>query len=416
MSDVWAEVELGVRAVSYSYSSSDDAVSNPVNDHSNILATINGNRYDIGVDASMSSYIYGQPLSIPSGDGAAEYMYSQPTNGYYPYSTFTPFVSGSLVPSNYDVNNVNNVDLSYAGEALPNEIVGTTFLSDDFSRATVYVLTPESVKKTVVVPSGVSASSYVNSLNLDPFTAPLENKTVSPTGKEVIVSYPEYEWVDLGPAPGIDTSEIGPIAADAAAVAEQYNFVGVYLNPHKAGTFTEAMAQEFSDAKLSLVSIYETGKMGTLSYYTSNELQNGISAGKTAFKEAYSDGQPSGSAIYFGIEPGGDTYGNTALLDDIETYFQGVADGFAAEAKPLHTDTDYTIGVYGSPTTDSTMLADGVADLNWVAGSHSFSGYETYAGWNLKQTSIDKPAFGTTVDFDVTQGTNFGQWSLPSVA
>lgn len=246
------------------------------------------------------------------------------------------------------------------------------------------------------------------------------NAAGAPIGGPTPISTQTNSGCDVTYIPiGIDASQIGPIAANAASVAEQYNFVGVYLNPHSAGTFTAAMATEFSDAHLSLVSIYETAGMGTLAYYTSGSaLQNGIKAGKTAFKEAYGDSQPSGAAIYFGIEPGGhDTYGNTTLLNDIETFFQGVAKGFSQEANLLKTTTDYAVGVYGSPTTDSTMLADGVADLSWVAAT-GFHNYNTYTSWSLKQTAIELPGFGTTngVDCDVSQGANFGQWSLPSVA
>ena len=158
----------------------------------------------------------------------------------------------------------------------------------------------------------------------------------SPTtlGPTPIGNYPGYPVSDATYLPiGIDTTQISPILANAATVAEQFNFVGVYLGTHSGVTFTKTMAQELSDENLTMVSIYESAKNPQTSHYTSNPLQNGTSDGKAAFKNAYNDGQNSGSTIYFGVEPGyKDTYGNATLLNDIETYFQGIADGFDAEA------------------------------------------------------------------------------------
>ncbi len=97
---------------------------------------------------------------------------------------------------------------------------------------------------------------------------------------------------------------------------------------------------------------------------------------------------------------------------------EGVKEGYNLAAETIDakmgldlTADYYSIGVYGVPATDMNVTANvaGV-DLTWVAGSPAREGYNTYDGWDLKQTLASTTA---KPDLDASQVADFGQWALP---
>jgi hypothetical protein len=187
--NIWAQVDFGVDAVSWTSSSTNAYdVNNPVFDPANITSMLYGQNYLFDTSASMDYYLYGPPYNVPSGGGIAKFLYSPPNiNGLTAYNTFVPQVYASIVPSGYSVN--NNINLTYSGQTLSNQIVAATFVSYGWvtNTGTVYVLSPESVIGSSTAPPVLSG--------------PLVSTTFNTSAGGVEIDYPAYQWVDLGPEP-----------------------------------------------------------------------------------------------------------------------------------------------------------------------------------------------------------------------
>lgn len=109
--------------------------------------------------------------------------------------------------------------------------------------------------------------------------------------------------------------------------------------------------------------------------------------------------QPTGSAIYFGVDgPWGRA---PSELDRIMAYFWAANDRLKTSG--------YRVGVYGSGLVCSALLQQGLARLCWLANARSWPGYEAYIGtrrWSLVQ-SLPTNCAGRQVDF------NFGNETQP---
>jgi uncharacterized repeat protein (TIGR03803 family) len=222
------------------------------------------------------------------------------------------------------------------------------------------------------------------------------------------------------PLGGVDSKYITQIASKASIFADPFDFVGAYLNGHAvAGTasnpvydkLTPQLEADLSDAGLQTVSLYETKGMSQSGWGTAflnNPLQNGITAGETAYQLALQDGQGQnpGSAIYFAVDL--DPGHNSTLLNDIVTFFRGVAQGFQAAVGGAG-PPEFTVGVYGGGLTDSRIINDHLATYSWLAGSTGWTGSKTYTSWNIKQ-SLPTTINGVSVDPDINNGSYFGQW------
>jgi hypothetical protein len=90
-------------------------------------------------------------------------------------------------------------------------------------------------------------------------------------------------------------------------------------------------------------------------------------------------GQPSGSAIYFGVD------GDWPSADEqaqVRAYFEAVNEAFAAAGMP------YRIGVYGSGLTCRNLQSAGLASLLWLPLSTGWTGTRDFyngGGWHFYQ-------------------------------
>ena len=118
---------------------------------------------------------------------------------------------------------------------------------------------------------------------------------------------------------------------------------------------------------------------------------------------AAENSQPRGSAIYFGVDgPWRAPY----ELANIMAYFQEVNAKLAGSG--------YRVGVYGSGLICNALLANGLAELCWLAAPTSwpdFSAYYQTKRWKLVQLPTTQCG-GRSVDFNLTNGreAEYGQF------
>ena len=116
---------------------------------------------------------------------------------------------------------------------------------------------------------------------------------------------------------------------------------------------------------------------------------------------AHENSQLSGSAIYFGV----DGPWKTAFeLSSIMAYFRAVRDRLA--------DAGYRAGVYGSGLICNTLLRNGLAELCWLGAPTTWPGFHEYyptKEWKLVQLPTTRCG-GRSVDFNLTNGTDYGQF------
>lgn len=118
---------------------------------------------------------------------------------------------------------------------------------------------------------------------------------------------------------------------------------------------------------------------------------------------AAENSQPRGSAIYFGVDgPWKAPY----ELANIMAYFQEVNARLAGSG--------YRVGVYGSGLVCNALLANGLAELCWLAAPTiwpDFSAYYQTKRWKLVQLPTTQCG-GRSVDFNVANGgaAEYGQF------
>jgi hypothetical protein len=113
--------------------------------------------------------------------------------------------------------------------------------------------------------------------------------------------------------------------------------------------------------------------------------------------------QPSGSAIYFGVDG---PWGSPIELTGILAYFK--------EAYATLAQTGYRTGVYGSGLVCNALLSTGLAELCWLAASRAWPEYHTYyqtRRWGLLQLPTTQCG-GRSVDFNMVSDTaaDYGQF------
>jgi hypothetical protein len=201
MSDLWAKVDLSVNyEVSWPV-----ATPSTVNDESNILEIINGQTYLITISNTVlqTPGTPGTPsLPLPPGTGATQFS-TETQNGSVVYNSpfylpWTPVGSGKAVSPSFNLASVNNVTPNNTGYLnFPNEIQ-----EYDGSGRFIYanLLTPLDVSATTIVPTGQNPTSYIPNFYAPTETSPQAlslDSGISATGE---IYYPQYIWVDLGPA------------------------------------------------------------------------------------------------------------------------------------------------------------------------------------------------------------------------
>lgn len=113
--------------------------------------------------------------------------------------------------------------------------------------------------------------------------------------------------------------------------------------------------------------------------------------------------QPTGSAIYFGVDG---EWKTESELDNIKTYFRNAGEQLSGSG--------YRVGVYGSGLVCEQLLTDGLASLCWLANAKSWPGYDDYYNskkWSLVQT-LPTNCAGRNIDFNFVNESmsDFGQF------
>jgi hypothetical protein len=127
-----------------------------------------------------------------------------------------------------------------------------------------------------------------------------------------------------------------------------------------------------------------------------------------ALRMAQAAGQPSGSAIYFGVD--GD-WPYQSLRDPIITYFEDVKRAFEGSG--------YSIGVYSNGCLCNTIRERGLAEYFWLSGSTGHSGTQAFYNsgrWTLFQNALDvtPSQLGYAIDTNIANPSTagyFGQWN-----
>lgn len=125
-------------------------------------------------------------------------------------------------------------------------------------------------------------------------------------------------------------------------------------------------------------------------------------------------GQPTGSAIYFGIDADADPR-KDEIRKRVIPYFEGIAKAFDREAG----DADYVVGVYGSGAVCQALLDAGLVRMTWLAQSTGWAGYQKFLAsgqWNMLQ-AMDAVIAGVRCDPNTAgQGKDIGDFALAASA
>ena len=180
----------------------------------------------------------------------------------------------------------------------------------------------------------------------------------------------------LMPPQGID------MATDARDYANeiksrQLDFVARYYRAPTSRwpTLSAAEAAHLSSAGMKVVAVWESHshKPEYFSY------SSGYADAVSAYRQAKSVGQPTGTAIYFAVDynaPQSDITGS------IDQYFRGVAAGLAS----VGGGSEYRVGVYGSGAVCDYLKRARLAQYTWLSNSTAWSGYDSFTDWNIRQS------------------------------
>lgn len=118
---------------------------------------------------------------------------------------------------------------------------------------------------------------------------------------------------------------------------------------------------------------------------------------------AAENGQPKGSAIYFGVDG---SWSAASDLAAIKTYF--------SQAAPIIRAAGFKIGTYGSGLVCTQLKNAGLVDYCWLANAQSWPNYQdslSTDNWVLLQ-KLPQDCGGKNVDFDVmnSRARDFGQF------
>ncbi|HEV7689521.1 MAG TPA: glycoside hydrolase domain-containing protein, partial [Hyphomonadaceae bacterium] len=127
-----------------------------------------------------------------------------------------------------------------------------------------------------------------------------------------------------------------------------------------------------------------------------------------SLRMAKAAGQPSGSAIYFGVDA---DWPYQQLRDPIIKYFEDVKRAFEGSG--------IAVGVYSNGCICNAIREKGLAQYFWLSGSTGHSGTQAFYNtgqWTLFQNALDvtPPQVGYAIDSDIANPTTngyFGQWN-----
>ena len=208
--------------------------------------------------------------------------------------------------------------------------------------------------------------------------------------------------VRSGPPQGVD------MPTDARDVSNELKGSGLdfvaryYRDPaSRWPSLSPAEAAMLSGAGFKIVAIWESHshKPEYFSY------ASGFADGVAAYRQAKAIGQPAGSAIYFAVDYNAQQPDVTGPIDQ---YFRGIANGLAS----VGGFEQYRIGVYGSGAVCAYLRGMRLAQYAWLSNSTAWSGYNSFAGWNIRQLpSSPSLSFG----HDLNEATNdYGGFQVKS--
>jgi hypothetical protein len=142
--------------------------------------------------------------------------------------------------------------------------------------------------------------------------------------------------------------------------------------------------------------------------YRTFENKWGRDDAEQALRMAQAAGQPSGSAIYFGVDA---DWPYAVMRDPVIRYFDDVKRAFEGSG--------IGVGVYSNGCICNAIREKGLADYFWLSGSTGHSGTQAFynAGhWTLFQNALDitPSEVGYAIDANIANpGTDgyFGQWN-----
>ncbi len=149
-------------------------------------------------------------------------------------------------------------------------------------------------------------------------------------------------------------------------------------------------------------------KMGVVFQHNNNKFASftalrGRQDAERSLLLAGENSQPRGSAIYFGVDG---PWRALSELANIVAYFRAVNAKMAGSG--------YRVGVYGSGLVCNTLLANGLAELCWLAAPTTwpdFSAWYQTKRWKLVQLPTTQCG-GRSVDFNLVNGleAEYGQF------
>jgi hypothetical protein len=194
----------------------------------------------------------------------------------------------------------------------------------------------------------------------------------------------------------------------ASLKAKGYDFVARYYNVNNPSkNLTLAEAHVLSSAGLGIVVVWENGYPTSYSYFN---YEKGVNDGTSAYFFASNRiHQPAGTPIYFAVDYDASP---AEISVGIFDYFRGLQDGFntISQNNPI-----YTLGIYGSGLTCSTILNSGKAAYAWLAQSMGWQGSRTFTNYNIKQaldTTECSELGGVSGDPDESPDDNEGSFTV----
>src|SRR5258707_9786300 len=167
----------------------------------------------------------------------------------------------------------------------------------------------------------------------------------------------------------------------AAIKGAGVSFVGRYYrwpaSRYTPLTYNEAAA--LSEAGLFVVALWE---------WISNDISNfsyhdGFAQGSSAYRQAMTTHQPSGTPIYFTVDA---DFSPVQIAGPVSDYFLGVVDAFEAMGRG---NSAYLIGAYGSGLCCSWLVNHDRAQRSWLAGSDGLSRHPRIDYSDIRQAVHD---------------------------
>jgi hypothetical protein len=383
-SELYARFDLNLTSVQASFPTS------YVNDYSHSVQTIDGQSYLISISVARNSFgFYDLTVGIPTppvGEGVTANIDRNDGTGTVPndqYFYWAPQISASVATASYDLTALNNaVTTGYPRALYPNWVDGLG-VGDNYDAASLtatvsgYAIVPDGNIPSLYIPNFYASNQSLNqSYSLpQPFNP-------APYTIDSVVYFPEYVWVDIGPAP-TQAQLTGQIVLTAAT-----EHVALPDNTTIA-TFTDSNT---SDVQGDFAATIDWGDGTTTSgRVTGSNGSFTVSGGHTYAGE----GTPPVSVTITGNNTSISPTGNVVVGEnDVLT---------AQSLRPIDADPTLTVSGTLAAFTDTDTISpagDFTASIDWgdgttgtgtvsgANGSFTVSGSHTYAPGTTGQDTV----------------------------